>query len=147
MTKTALAAQLGIFSRKMEKIGRGEKIVGFFGCPLDALCKDVSDNLLLQTLRDEKSIRMLGSLYLDLQVRMTYNSNHIEESKLSEDQIRLIFETNTIDIGEGISVNDIIETVNQCCQSMLCHRLFYPVALILFPVGLTLRSHLHVHRN
>lgn len=47
-----------------------------------------------------------------LQERMTYNSNHIEGSKLSEEQTRLIFETNTIDVAEGIPVDDIIETVN-----------------------------------
>ena len=55
---------------------------------------------------------MPGGLYHELQVRMTYNSNHIEGSKLSEDQTRLIFETNTVDVGEGIPVDDIIETVN-----------------------------------
>lgn len=69
-------------------------------------------NALLQTLREEKSIRMPGGLYHELQVRMTYNSNHIEGSKLSEEQTRLIFETNTVDAGEGIPVDDIIETVN-----------------------------------
>ena len=63
-------------------------------------------------LREEKSIRMPGGLYHELQVRMTYNSNHIEGSRLSEDQTRRIFETNTIDAGEGIPVDDIIETVN-----------------------------------
>ena len=62
---------------------------------------------LLQTLRDEKSIRMPGGLYHELQVRMTYNSNHIEGSKLSEDQTRMIFETNTVDVSDGIPV-DII---------------------------------------
>ena len=55
---------------------------------------------------------MPGGLYHELQVRMTYNSNHIEGSKLSEEQTRLIFETNTVDVGEGIPVDDIIETVN-----------------------------------
>ena len=55
---------------------------------------------------------MPGGLYHELQVRMTYNSNHIEGSKLSEDQTRLIFETNAVDVGEGIPVDDIIETVN-----------------------------------
>lgn len=55
---------------------------------------------------------MPGGLYHELQVRMTYNSNHIEGSKLSENQTRLIFETNTVDVGEGIPVDDIIETVN-----------------------------------
>ena len=47
-----------------------------------------------------------------LQVRMTYNSNHMEGSKLSEDQTRLIFETNTINMGDGIPVDDILETVH-----------------------------------
>ena len=104
----------------MAKIGRREKIADyvlekmavFFDCSADELCQTISDNSLLQTLRDEKNIRMSGGLYHELQVRMTYNSNHIEGSKLSEDQTRLIFETNTIDIGEGIPVDDIIETVN-----------------------------------
>ena len=63
-------------------------------------------------LREEKSIRMPGGLYHELQVRMTYNSNHIEGSRRSEDLPRRIFETNTIDAGEGIPVDDIIETVN-----------------------------------
>ena len=120
LTKTKLAKELSISSRTVAKIGRGEKIANhvlekmavFFGCSTDELCQTISDNSLLQTLRDEKSIRMPGGLYHELQVRMTYNSNHIEGSKLSEEQTRLIFETNTIDIGEGIPVDDIIETVN-----------------------------------
>jgi Fic family protein len=71
-----------------------------------------SDNKILQILRDEKEIQLSGGLYHELQVRMTYNSNHMEGSKLSEDQTRLIFETNTVDMGEGISVDDILETVH-----------------------------------
>ncbi len=120
LTKTALAAELGISSRTVAKIGRGEKIADhvlekmadFFNCSADELCRNISDNILLQTLRDEKAIHMSGGLYHELQVRMTYNSNHIEGSKLSEDQTRLIFETNTVDAGESIPVDDIIETVN-----------------------------------
>lgn len=120
LTKTELTEKLGISSRTVAKISRGEKIAGhvlkkiadFLGCTAEELCRSVSDNALLQTLRDEKSIRMPGGLYHELQVRMTYNSNHIEGSKLSEDQTRLIFETNTVDVGEGIPVDDIIETVN-----------------------------------
>lgn len=120
LTKTALTTELGISSRTIAKIGRGEKIADrvldkiavFLGCSVDELCQAVSDNALLQILRDEKSIRMSGGLYHELQVRMTYNSNHIEGSRLSEDQTRLIFETNTVDVGEGIPVDDIIETVN-----------------------------------
>lgn len=120
LTKTDLTEKLGISSRTVAKISREEKIADhvlkkiadFLGCTAKALCRSVSDNALLQTLRDEKSIRMSGGLYHELQVRMTYNSNHIEGSKLSEDQTRLIFETNTVDVGEGIPVDDIIETVN-----------------------------------
>ena len=120
LTKTALTTELGISSRTIAKIGRGEKIADrvldkiavFLGCSVDEICQSVSDNTLLQILRDEKSIRMSGGLYHELQVRMTYNSNHIEGSRLSEDQTRLIFETNTVDVGEGIPVDDIIETVN-----------------------------------
>ncbi len=120
LSKTALTRELGISSRTVAKIGRGEKladrvlarIAAFLGCKPEALYRQVSDNVLLQTLRDEKSIRMSGGLYHELQIRMTYNSNHIEGSRLSEDQTRLIFETNTVDVGEGIPVDDIIETVN-----------------------------------
>ncbi|MGP1407970.1 Fic family protein [Selenomonas sp.] len=120
LTKTALTTQLGISSRTVAKIGRGEKIsrrvlekiAAFLGCTTDALCRTVSDNALLQLLRDEKSVRMSGGLYHELQIRMTYNSNHIEGSKLSEDQTRMIFETNTVDVAEGLLVDDIIETVN-----------------------------------
>lgn len=120
LTKTELAAELGISSRTIAKISRNEKIADhvlakiavFLDCTPEELCRNISDNVLLQTLRDEKSIRMPGGLYHELQIRMTYNSNHIEGSKLSEDQTRLIFETNTVDVGDGIPVDDIIETVN-----------------------------------
>lgn len=104
----------------MAKIGRREKaadhvlvkMATYFDCFPEDLCQTLSDNALLQTLRDEKSVRLSGGLYHELQVRLTYNSNHIEGSKLSEDQTRLIFETNTINAGEGVPVDDIIETVN-----------------------------------
>lgn len=120
LNKTSLTKNLGVSSRTVAKIGRGEKIAYhvlnkiavFLGCSVDELFSVVSDNALLQALRDEKSIRMSGGIYHELQVRMTYNSNHMEGSKLSEAQTRLIFETNTVDVGGGIPVDDIIETVN-----------------------------------
>lgn len=119
LTKSSLVTELGISSRTIAKIGRGEKIANhvlekiaaFLDCPVAQLCRSISDNVLLQTLRDEKSIRLPGGIYHELQVRMTYNSNHMEGSKLSEDQTRLIFETNTIEAPEGVPVDDIIETV------------------------------------
>ena len=120
MTKTALAAELGISSKTMAKTSRGEKIADhvlkriadYFSCSVTELCTAKSDNLILQTLRDEKDAKISGGLYHELQVRMTYNSNHIEGSKLSEDQTRLIFETRTINATGGVPVDDIIETVN-----------------------------------
>ena len=120
ITKTDLAAQLGISSRTIAKITKGEKlsqrtlqrIAAFLGCEADSLCMEKSDNAILQILRDEKTARISGGLYHELQVRMTYNSNHIEGSKLTEDQTRLIFETNTIDVGDGVPVDDILETVH-----------------------------------
>lgn len=72
----------------------------------------VSNNPILQRLREEKEHRISGGLYHELQIRMTYNSNHIEGSTLSEDQTRRIFETNTLSAEENMSVDDIIETVN-----------------------------------
>ena len=120
MTKTALAAELGISSRTIEKMSKGEKIADhvlkkiadYFSCSVAELCAGKSDNTILQTLRDEKNAKISGGLYHELQVRMTYNSNHIEGSRLSEDQTRLIFETRTINAGDGVPVDDIIETVN-----------------------------------
>ena len=69
-------------------------------------------NKILQTLKEEKSLGLKGSLYHELQVRMTFNSNHIEGSQLTEDQTRLIFETSTIGFEGIVPVDDIIETVN-----------------------------------
>ena len=120
ITKTDLSKELGISSKTIAKIAKGEKlskatlqkIAGFLSCSHEELCEEVSDNAILQVLREEKEARLSGGLYHELQVRMTYNSNHIEGSKLTEDQTRLIFETNTIDVGDGILVDDILETVH-----------------------------------
>ena len=89
-----------------------EKLCGYFSCTAAELCSEVSDNPILQTLREEKAAKISGGLYHELQVRMTYNSNHIEGSRLTEDQTRLIFETNTLDAGDGVPVDDILETVH-----------------------------------
>ena len=118
--KTDLSLQLGISTRTIAKIAKGEKlskrsiqkIADYLGKASAVLMREVSDNKILQLLREEKEIKLPGSLYHELQVRMTYNSNHIEGSKLSEEQTRLIFETNTIDVGDGVPVDDILETVH-----------------------------------
>ena len=109
--KTELSTQLGLSSRTVAKIGKGErisqrsiqKIADFLGVAPESLVREVSENKILQVLRDETTAKLPGGLYHELQVRMTYNSNHIEGSKLSEDQTRMIFETNTLDAGDGIT--------------------------------------------
>ena len=120
ITKTALISELGISSRTIAKIAKAEKlsartlqkIADYLNCEPGSLCRNLSDNAILQLLRDEKDANLSGGLYHELQVRMTYNSNHIEGSRLTEDQTRLIFETNTIDAGDGVPVDDILETVH-----------------------------------
>ena len=117
---SSLTSSLGISSRTIAKINRGErvsactleKIAGYLGCGVSELSKSLSDNPLLQRIRDEKEAGISGGLYHELQVRMTYNSNHIEGSRLTEKQTRMIFETNTIAGGDGLPVDDILETVH-----------------------------------
>lgn len=68
---------------------------------------------LLEILRDEKNRRLSGGIYHRVQIDLTYNSNHIEGSRLTHDQTRYIFETATIDISdEAVRVDDIVETAN-----------------------------------
>lgn len=68
---------------------------------------------LLKTLREQKSAKLKGGIYHRIQIDLTYNSNHIEGSRLTHDQTRYIFETNTIGItSEAVNVDDIVETTN-----------------------------------
>lgn len=68
---------------------------------------------LLVVLREQKEMKLKGGIYHRTQIDLTYNSNHIEGSRLTHDQTRYIFETNTIGLSdESISVDDIIETAN-----------------------------------
>ena len=69
---------------------------------------------LLKLLKEEKQMGLRGGLYHQSQIKLCYNSNRIEGSRLSEEQTRYIFETNTLDVpaDETTSVDDIIETVN-----------------------------------
>ena len=69
-------------------------------------------SLLLQVLREQKQMKIKGGIYHRTQIDLTYNSNHIEGSRLTHDQTRYIFETNTIGIeGESVRVDDIMETI------------------------------------
>lgn len=77
---------------------------------------------LLFYLRREMESRMTGGIYHKVQIDLTYNSNHIEGSRLSHDQTRYIFETNTIGMtDQAISVDDIVETSNhfRCIDTII----------------------------
>ena len=79
---------------------------------------------LLVALRQEKEAKLKGGIYHKTQIDLTYNSNHIEGSRLTHDQTRYIFETNTIGIeGESVRVDDIIETTNHFrCIDLIIDR-------------------------
>ena len=68
---------------------------------------------LLEILREQKAAKMTGGIYHKVQIDLTYNSNHMEGSRLTHDQTRYIFETNTIGFeNEAVNVDDVIETAN-----------------------------------
>lgn len=75
--------------------------------------KKFSNNPLLNHLKEQKEMKLNGGVYHRTQIDFTYNSNRIEGSKLTHDQTRYIFETNTIGASkENVNVDDIIETTN-----------------------------------
>ena len=72
-----------------------------------------ANETLLRFLKREKDAGLKGGIYHKIQIDLTYNSNHIEGSKLTHEQTRYIFETKTIGItGKAVKVDDIVETVN-----------------------------------
>lgn len=79
---------------------------------------------LLAVLREQKQMKMKGSIYHRTQIDLTYNSNHIEGSRLTHEQTRHIFETNTLGISEeSVNVDDIIETTNHFrCIDLIIDR-------------------------
>lgn len=77
---------------------------------------------LLEVLKAEKASKIKGGIYNKIQVELTYNSNHIEGSKLTHDQTRYIFETNTIGITDSaVNIDDIVETANhfKCIDTVI----------------------------
>ncbi len=71
-------------------------------------------NKILEILLEEKETKLKGSLYHLTQIKFSYNSNHIEGSKLTEDETRYIYETNSFigDKEKVVSIDDINETIN-----------------------------------
>lgn len=93
--------------------------------PADAPLPDGAEHSpLLLALQEQMESKMRGGIYHRTQIDLTYNSNHIEGSRLSKEQTRYIYETNTIGVtDEAVSVDDIIETTNhfRCIDFVIEH--------------------------
>src|SRR5574344_1036842 len=79
---------------------------------------------LLDILQEQKASKYSGGIYHKTQIDLTYNSNHIEGSRLTHEQTRYIFETNTIGAEkESVNIDDVIETVNhfRCIDMIIDH--------------------------
>ena len=85
---------------------------------------------LLDFLRNEMENRISGGIYHKTQIDLTYNSNHIEGSRLTHDQTRYIFETNTIGItDQAVNVDDVVETSNHFrCIDMIIEYAGHPLS-------------------
>ncbi|MDE7439229.1 MAG: Fic family protein [Clostridia bacterium] len=84
---------------------------------------------LLEVLSAEKKAKLSGGIYHTVQIELTYNSNHIEGSRLTHDQTRYIFETNTIGVDGGtVKVDDIVETANHFkCVDLIIENAKKPI--------------------
>lgn len=124
ISKEKLKNEIGISSATMAKLSKNEEVAmstiqslcKYFDCQPGAILsyeKEIDSDSILFKLREEQSIKLKGGLYHQTQVRLAYNSNHMEGSRLTEDQTRSIYETQTIGVTEGQEkIDDIIETVN-----------------------------------
>ena len=124
ITIEEIAAKWGITPRQARSYCAGNRIPGAilehgeWRIPADAgkperKRRRTFPTTILGVLEAERSSRISGGLYHRLQIDLAYNSNHIEGSRLTHDETRYIFETNTIGIkDESVNVDDIVETVN-----------------------------------
>lgn len=124
ISKEKLKNETGISSATLAKLSKNEdvsmatvqSICEYLDCQPGAILsyeKNIDENSALFRLREEMEMKLKGGLYHQTQIRFAYNSNHIEGSRLTEDQTRNIYETHTIgDIEGHEKVDDIIETVN-----------------------------------
>ena len=124
ITKEKLKNEIGASSATIAKLSKNEEVAmstiqnicKYLDCQPGAIMsyeKEIDENSILFKLKEEQDMKLKGGLYHQTQVRLAYNSNHMEGSKLTEDQTRSIYETQTIGITEGHEkIDDIIETVN-----------------------------------
>ncbi len=127
MTQNEIAEVLGVKSTTISKYESGilepnieslKKLSELFNVSIDELLKDDTFNVskinILDILREQKNMKLKGNLYHNTQISFAYNTNHIEGSKLTEDQTRYIYETNTLLASKDtiIGIDDILETAN-----------------------------------
>ncbi len=125
LSVSEIAKKWGMSDRSVRNYCAQGRIKGVFltgktwNIPADAVKPErenktkFSDNELLNVLKEQKDMKLKGGIYHKTQIELTYNSNHIEGSKLTEDQTRFIFETNTIGVDNAtINIDDVIETSN-----------------------------------
>lgn len=122
--KTELLKKLKLSSATIAKLSKNEfvslevleKICQCLNCNIEDIFEFVQETKspLLKQLIEEKGIKLKGGIYHQIQINFAYNSNHIEGSRLSEDQTRYIYETHSIISSkeETISINDVNETLN-----------------------------------
>ena len=129
------AEKYGISERTARNYCAQGKIEGAFltgktwNIPADAVLPKRGDKKkklspLLAALREQKASKLKGGIYHRTQIDLTYNSNHIEGSKLTHEQTRYIFETNTIGVTDvAVNVDDVVETVNhfRCIDYIIDH--------------------------
>lgn len=129
------AEKFGVSERTVRNYCSNGKIEGAFltgktwSIPADAELPSRKSSMrkaspLLAQLREEKATKLSGGIYHRTQIDLTYNSNHMEGSKLTHDQTRYIFETNTIGITDtAVNVDDVLETVNhfKCIDYIIDH--------------------------
>ena len=84
---------------------------------------------LLQRLKEEQAGKQTGGIYHKIQIELTYNSNHMEGSRLSHEQTRFIYETNSIGVtDQSVNVDDVVETVNHFrCIDLIIQRACEPL--------------------
>ena len=127
MTQNEVAETLGVKAATISKYEAGtlepnieslKKLAELFDVSIDELLKedkfDVSQINILDILKEQKNMKLKGNLYHNTQITFAYNTNHIEGSKLTEDQTRYIYETNTL-LAEKDSItdlDDVLETAN-----------------------------------
>lgn len=132
-TVTQFAEQHNLSERTVRNWCAAGKIEGAFlagktwNIPVNAALPKrgkVKETPLLKRLREEKEGKVSGGIYHRTQIDLTYNSNHIEGSKLTHEQTRYIFETNTIGITDAsVNVDDIVETTNHFrCIDLIIDR-------------------------